>query len=184
MKLIMTTFFMLSILCLSLVPHQTVADDHANSTDLIEHACERSRSRDFCVSSLRSDPTSQHADLRGLASIAIKLAHKNATDIMGGITAGLAVNNDTNTDPVAQQALYDCSDNYLDAAEQLENSLSALSENAYHDADVSNWVKAAVADAKSCDATIEGLKYELSHQNRVFLVLAKNALAILQVLTG
>jgi pectinesterase inhibitor-like protein len=179
-----TTLFMLSILCLSLVPHQIVADDPAKSTNnLIEHACQRSRSRDFCVSSLASDPSSQHADLRGLASIAIKLAHKNATDLMDRI-AVLANNDTISTDPAAQQGLYDCSDNYLDAAEQLENSLAALSENSYHDADVSNWVKAAIADAKSCEAAVEGLKFELSHQNRVFILLAKNAFATVQVLTG
>lgn len=172
----MKPFFLLSILCISLVPRQIVAD-------VVEHACQLSKDTDFCVSSLRSDPASQHADLRGLASIAIKVAHKNATDLMDQI-AGLANNETANADPAAQQGLFDCSDNYLDAAEQLENSLGALSQNSAHDVDVGNWVKAAVADAKSCEDALQGMKIEVAHQNRVFIALAKNAIAIIEVLTG
>ena len=173
----MKPFFLLAILCMiSVVPRQIVAD-------VVEGACQLSKDTDFCVSSLRSDPASQHADLRGLASIAIKLARKNATGLMDQI-AVLANNETANADPAAQQGLFDCSDNYLDAAEQLENSLGALSENSAHDVDVGNWVKAAVADAKSCEDALQGLKTEVAHQNRVFIALAKNAYAIIQVLTG
>ncbi|KAB1222955.1 putative invertase inhibitor [Morella rubra] len=176
MRAIGSFFFLLS-LSLSLLPSQTVAG--TNSSNLIEHACEHSIHKDLCISSIGSDPSSKQADLRGLASIAVTLAYKNATNILDRLH-GL-VNNQTDLEPTVEQGLDDCADHYLDAAEQLENSLAALSAKAYPD--VSTWVKVAVADADSCEAAFQGQKFEISHKSRVFRQLANNALAIVKVLT-
>ncbi|GMY16959.1 putative invertase inhibitor [Fagus crenata] len=175
-----TTFFFLSTLCLSFVPHQIVAANQPHSTNLIEHACQdTNHHKELCISSLKSDPASQQADLEGLAIIAIKLAYENATAIADNIL--VLSNNNTDTEPSEEQGLDQCMDNYLDAVDQLENAIYAFSKNAYKD--VHTWVKAAVADADSCEAAFEGRKSEITRKNKIFRQLVNNTLAILKVLT-
>ncbi|KAF5462459.1 hypothetical protein F2P56_018463 [Juglans regia] len=174
-----TAFFLLSALIFAFVPHQIAADMNLSKTnDLIEHACNRSTHKDFCVNTLNSHSKSKDADLSGLASIAVTLAYQNATNILHELH--LLGNNNTGAEPSIQQGVEECKDYYLDAAEQLENSISALSQKAYHDANT--WLKVAETDADSCEAAFQGQKSEMSHKNRLFRQLANNALTVVKVL--
>uniref|UniRef100_A0A2N9IB23 Pectinesterase inhibitor domain-containing protein n=1 Tax=Fagus sylvatica TaxID=28930 RepID=A0A2N9IB23_FAGSY len=145
------------------------------------HGCgwDTNHHKELCISSLKSDPASQQADLEGLAIIAIKLAYENATAIADNIL--VLSNSNTDTEPSEEQGLDQCMDNYLDAVDQLENAIYAFSKNAYKD--VHTWVKAAVADADSCEAAFEGRKSEITHKNKIFRQFVNNTLAILKVLT-
>ncbi|KAG2693394.1 hypothetical protein I3843_08G090700 [Carya illinoinensis] len=173
-------FFLLCALIFAFGPDQIAADMDlsANTTDLIERACNRSIHKDFCVNTLKSHSKSKDADLSGLASIAVTLAYQNATNILDELHS--LGNNDTSAEPSIQQGVEECKDYYLDAAEQLENSLSALSQKAYHD--MNTWLKVAVTDADSCEAAFQGQKSKMSHKNRLFRMLANNALTVVKVL--
>ncbi|KAF8369354.1 hypothetical protein HHK36_032638 [Tetracentron sinense] len=92
---------------------------------------------------------------------------------------------ETETDPYVQQCLNDCSENYLDAIEQIDDSLAALDSKGYND--VNTWVTAAMSDAESCE---QGFKDGASHvsvlhdKNAIFGQLCSNALAITNLLAG
>ena len=145
--------------------------------ELIEKVCQHSPHSDICMASLRTDPNSGQADMEGLALIALKVAHANATDTSQHIAKLL---NNSALDPFIEQCLTDCSEQYLDAVEQIEDSLVALTAKGFHDVDA--WVKAAIADVDTCE---QGFKekpdYEsmLTHRNIIFKQLCNNALAII-----
>lgn len=180
MKPITAFILLCALLLVDFVPHQVAAEKPSKSTNLIEHACNRSLHKDLCVNTLNSQPTSKDADLKGLASIAVALAYKNATKILDGLHS--LGNNITGADQPASilQGVEECKDYYLDASEQLENTIAALSQKAYND--VNTWLKVAVTDADSCDAAFQGQKSEMSHKNRVFRQLVNNALTVVKVL--
>lgn len=174
-------------LCLFLLPYLNVAQ-HTNAatsnarsaTNLIKMVCEHSAHKQFCISSLESDPNSQTSDITGLAVIALKLASSSAANTTAQIKKLLS---DPNLDPFVEQCLSDCSEHYLDAVDQIDDSLAALSVNAYHDIDT--WVNAAIADAVSCE---EGFKDQpghplvLTHNNKALRQLCNNALVIAKLL--
>ncbi|OVA02619.1 Pectinesterase inhibitor domain [Macleaya cordata] len=148
--------------------------------DLIVKTCSHAVYKELCVSTLRDDPDSQEADLAGLASIAIKIAMTNGSEIFNHIGQLLKA---ANYAPFTQQCLSDCSENYMDAVDQLEDSLAAIDAKGFND--VSTWVQAAMTDAESCE---DGFKEEVGHQslltdrNAVFNQLCSNALALTNLL--
>ncbi|KAK3407451.1 hypothetical protein EUGRSUZ_K03504 [Eucalyptus grandis] len=142
----------------------------------------------FCESTLRSDPRSEGADTAGLAAVALALAASNATDnaafigrMLGGGGDGWAGGS---LDPAVEQCLSDCADQYVDAVEQVEASIAAASARDY--GGLRPWVKAALADAESCE---EGFRMEagghqmlMSRRNKVFKLLCDTALRIVELL--
>lgn len=169
----------LTILFFTIHPHHTIAIQ-STSTDLIAKVCMHSAHKDICIASLESEPASQKADLHGLALIALRLATSNATDTSTYIIQSLK---NATIDPVIEQCLSDCSEHYLGATEQLDDSLAALTARGY--GDVNTWVKAAIADAQACE---DGFKEQgvnssvLSHRNNMFKQLCNNALAAIHLL--
>ncbi|KAK9282502.1 hypothetical protein L1049_005421 [Liquidambar formosana] len=180
MKPITSFLFLLPLtVFLSLLPH-LLAVDQTNSTNLIAKACENSSHKEFCVASLESSPDSQNADLPGLAFIALKLASSNATDTATHISKVLGAGN---LEPLFEQALTDCSEHYLDAIEQIDDSLAALTAKAYKD--VESWVDVALSDAQACEEGFKGQDGDalaLTRRNRVFRQLCNNALVINKLL--
>lgn len=177
MKPIATSFFFLftATLCLALLLQSFVANA---STDLIEEVCTNSHDKDNCVASLESNPDSKQANLAQLGIIALRLASSNATDTSSHIKQLLS---NRTLDPTVEQALTDCSDHYLDAIEQLDDSIAALLANAYND--VHTWVQAAISDAESCeDGFKDGHESMLTSRNAIFRQLCNNALAINKLL--
>ncbi|XP_057964790.1 pectinesterase inhibitor 4-like [Malania oleifera] len=148
----------------------------ADATSLIVKACEHSVDKELCHRTLETHPNGNHADLTSLATIALKHAVENASNALIRINKLL---NETGLDPVVDQCLQDCLEHYLDAVDQLDGSIAALASKAHHD--VKTWVKAAIADADSCDAAFHEQGSEtlvLAHTNRVFRKLCNNVLAI------
>ncbi|KAF5744126.1 pectinesterase inhibitor-like [Tripterygium wilfordii] len=167
-------FFLLSVaLCLILLSQPTIAED--NISQLIAKVCKQSGN---CTFSLKSNPTeSQRADFMGVALIAIRLASDNAVDTSSYIKSLL--NDTVDMDPSIEQGLFDCSDQYLDAIEQLSNSMAALVDNDYKDLYV--WINTAMSDAKSCEEGFKDVKDHpsvLTDRNNQFSQLCKDALAI------
>ncbi|KAL7226861.1 hypothetical protein ACSBR1_021850 [Camellia fascicularis] len=169
-------------LCLSLRLHLVVADLSTinNVNNLIEKACSNSAHKDFCLSVLNFNNETQNADLKGLAFIALKAAEKNATDTSVRIKLWLG---DENVQPSVGDGLSDCDKEYLDAIDQIEDSINALVSNALDD--VKSWVEDALADIDTCEKSIQGqpgYSLELARENQVLRKLCYIALDIVQVL--
>ncbi|XP_058083890.1 pectinesterase inhibitor-like [Magnolia sinica] len=150
-------------------------------TELIQNTCKQTLYNDLCVSSLTSDPASSTADLPSLAIIALKLAYASALNMEKVIEDQSKVT----TDPFMQQCLSDCTENFLDAIDQVEDSISALDSKGY--SDVNTWVTAAMADSESCEEEFKdqpGYQSPFTAQNEEFQKLCSNALAITNLLSG
>ncbi|XP_022155314.1 pectinesterase inhibitor-like [Momordica charantia] len=145
---------------------------------LIEQTCSQTQHPGLCLSSLKSDPNSFPADKTGLALVALRLVSSNASDISEGIKVML---NDTRLadQPGVQQGLYDCLDEYLDASQQLDDSIAALLVKAYGDVD--KWVNAAVAAVRTCEASFSVKPSVLTPRNDNFIKLCQNALTIAHI---
>ncbi|XP_030543282.1 pectinesterase inhibitor-like [Rhodamnia argentea] len=154
---------------------------NASTADLVAAVCGTLNRKDLCLSSLQSVPDVGSApDVGVLAITALKVATSNASDT-SAVIQGLL--NDTTLAPTVQQALSDCADHYLDAVEQLDDSVAALTARAY--TDVRKWVKIAIADADGCEAGFQQLATGpniLSHRNLIFRQLCNNALGIVKLL--
>ncbi|KAA8536812.1 hypothetical protein F0562_029290 [Nyssa sinensis] len=174
-------FFILLVI-ITLQANQSHAGSVTNDNDLINKACDHALYKEFCKASLLSAPGSKQANLSGLDIIELKLALSNASNINQFIN-GLLKN--TSNDPFVRQCLEDCSENYQDAIDQLNNSLAALGSERYND--VNTWVSAAMTDADSCE---DGFKEKPGHvspltsRNTMFSHLCSNVLAITNVLAG
>ncbi|KAK6937359.1 Pectinesterase inhibitor domain [Dillenia turbinata] len=112
---------------------------------LIASVCEKSPNKAFCNAALESDPVSLgQKDLTSLAIIAVNLAAKQAAETVVQIKTLL--NNTAELDPAVEDGLWDCIDFYTDATAQLDDSLAALTANAYDD--VMTWIKTTIGDAE------------------------------------
>ncbi|KAJ7977908.1 putative Pectinesterase inhibitor [Quillaja saponaria] len=153
------------------------------STDLIIQVCSRALQKDMCKNILESDPESKGADIHGLDKIALKTALTNATNINNQINQLLNKESDV-SDPKVEQGLSDCSKNYQDAIDQLEDSLAAIDSKGYND--VNTWVTAAIADAESCEQGFKDQKVKspITPMNTLFSQLCNISLAITNVLVG
>ncbi|PON65863.1 Pectinesterase inhibitor domain containing protein [Parasponia andersonii] len=184
MEYYVNTFFLLFLVTifLSYSPKHTVAhQDNKNQTitALLSTACKHAEHKDFCVSMLVSDPNIHDADLKGLGLIALRQASSNASDISEYVKTLL---NDSSLDPAVQDGVSECLEHYLDAAEQLDDSVAALLADAHKDVDA--WIGVALTDSISCDAALsEGHESVLGGKNEVFRQLCDNALAINKVLS-
>ena len=180
------------ILVLAFRPHQILAQDdqHLRSmmsyhnsvlgAELIAKVCDHANYKSLCSSSLQSVPESKDADLYGLTTIALKLAAKNATEIKNHVDKLLK---SSSSDSDSRRELADCSENYQDAMQMIEDSLKALEKKGYNDINI--WVTAAMADAESCE---EGFrdhpdhKSPLTGKNIVFNQLCSTVLTITNLL--
>ncbi|KAK6941022.1 Pectinesterase inhibitor domain [Dillenia turbinata] len=140
MKSLTTFFFILPLLCIATAINPEIVS-----------LCEKSQNKAFCVAALESDPVSQgQKDLTSFGIIAIELAIKQAVKTTAQIKTLLQ--NTTELDPAVEDGLRDCTDFYTDATAQLDDSLAALTANAYDD--VMTWIKTAVKDAESCESSL------------------------------
>ncbi|KAJ4727713.1 putative Pectinesterase inhibitor [Melia azedarach] len=172
--------------CLALQPLATNGADETPANNvtniLLKKVCDSSEDKNLCYSTFNANPDSQNSDLTGLAMIGLKIASKNATQIVEYINKRM---NENNLDPMLQQGLTDCSDEYLDAAEQLDDSVAALLADAFKD--LKTWVNAAIADAVSCQEAFErrpGIEPVIDFNNGIFLKLCNNILIVNKLLAG
>ncbi|XP_057962394.1 pectinesterase inhibitor 2-like [Malania oleifera] len=154
-------------------PHGGSATD-----DVIAQACNRAMYKDFCVALLKSDPESENADLPTLGTIALKLARSNATYIQNDIQKLL----NPNSNPSLKLSLHDCAENYEEAGDHLQESVSAFGSKRYND--VLTWVSAAMGNADSCAEGFKDLKRQspIAAMNENFNKLCSSVLAIVNVI--
>ncbi|KAH7517043.1 putative invertase inhibitor [Ziziphus jujuba] len=178
MKPVIISLFLSSLCFLSCSSQSVFANEsNATGTNLIETACQHAGQRDLCVTTLEADPNTHDADMLGLALIALRLASSNASDIS---EHAKLLFKDTTLEPTIQDGYGECLDHYLDAAEQLDDSIAALLTKAYKDVEV--WVKVAISDADQCESALKGKEPAMVEKNQIFRQLCNNVLAIVKVL--
>lgn len=176
MKFVSAAIFFLLSLCMA-AQRLDAARPVKEGMGLIEQVCAQTNYKDLCIASLISDPNSFPADKAGLALVALRWASSNASDISESIK--VMFNDSSMSGPTVQDGLYDCLDEYLDASQQLDDAIAALLVKAY--GDVEKWVKAAIADVRTCMADFGTLKSQLSDRNDVFIKLCEIALTISKI---
>ncbi|XP_015951312.1 pectinesterase inhibitor 28-like [Arachis duranensis] len=178
MKTITTFLPLLTIFCIILGNHKTVAfDKNLKGNELINVVCSESQTKDLCLKVLTSDPSCPQASLQDLVLISLKVAAANASGIL---TECKTLIDDPNFDPAFQQGLADCKETLLDAEGQLEDTIAATLANKEHDAQV--WLQAALAAIDTCDASIPGDDDILSQQSRAFRHLCNLAISLSKAL--
>lgn len=80
-----------------------------DKNDLVESTCKQTPNYDLCISSLRSDPKSSTADVRGLALIMVNVIKAKATETLNHINDLLKGGPGGGKD---KQALSSCADGY------------------------------------------------------------------------
>ncbi|XXG51013.1 hypothetical protein AAC387_Pa02g4883 [Persea americana] len=170
-------FFLLSLLFL-----QTPSCE----ADLIQDTCKEVSSKDpninynFCITALQSDPRSTTADLAGLGTISIQLtmAVVNKT----GAHAQQLIKSGT-FDSYDRQCLDVCLELYYDATSTLTDSLKALEEKSYDDANI--WVSSVMDVSGTCEDSFkerEGHGSPLTEENDYLFQLSAIVLAIINKL--
>lgn len=170
------TFFFLCCVIL----YVTQFPNPTGAASLVEKVCQHSHNKENCIETFASNPDSKTASLRQLGLIALKIAAQNATNTSLYIQKLL---NNQSLEAGLQQSLSDCLDNYIDANDQLDDSVAAVLANA--DQDVRTWINAAIADIKSCEdgfAQNGGNPAVLKKRNSSFRQLCNNVLAINKLL--
>ncbi|XP_022970023.1 pectinesterase inhibitor 7-like [Cucurbita maxima] len=127
--------------------------------ELITKACSRTAYNDLCKAILQAAPNSNDADLYGLTQFALSIAAQNVSNIYQTIDK---LQNDSSVDSFMDECLTDCLENYQDATDQIEDSVTALEFKAFND--VRTWVAAAMSDVATCDL---GFKDKPGYQSPV-----------------
>ncbi|KAJ1692087.1 hypothetical protein LUZ63_008785 [Rhynchospora breviuscula] len=119
--------------------------------------------RNLCFQVLLSKRESQRADAQGLAKIALKIAHDNASKL----SAELVELHDKAEDMSdLQQCLEECLRQYEDAMEQLDDASVAVDTRKYREA--AQWVSVAQGDVRLCQVgckSVPEYKNMLTKQN-------------------
>ncbi|XP_048136423.1 pectinesterase inhibitor-like [Rhodamnia argentea] len=148
----------LLVLLLTLLTHwppQAQPTDTSDVSGMITQVCDHTLNGKLCRSVLESGgPASDYSEL---ARIALRAAMANASAIFNHVDSLVRAGD---PDPFVRQCLSDCSDDYQDAMDQIEDSLAALETRGYDD--VSAWVGAAMNDADSCE---EGFKSKTGYRS-------------------
>lgn len=171
-------FYLFSLCFIAFIPQHILANKNTNpiGSNLIDQACQHTPHKEVCKRVFELDPSAHDADISALALMSLRIASTNASNISEGAKMLLS---DNNLDPEVQDGIADCLEHYLDASEQLDDSIAALLSNAIKD--VETWVNVAIDDAKSCDSVLKGKKTDMARKNKVFKQLCQNALALAHI---
>lgn len=104
-------------------PHNLNAD-----SNLIKKTCKNTKYYDLCYSSLKSDPSSQNVDTKGLANIMIGIGMANATATSTYLSSQLL---STTIDTIMKKVLKECANKYKYAGDALQASAQDLGVESY-----------------------------------------------------
>ncbi|GMH25117.1 hypothetical protein Nepgr_026960 [Nepenthes gracilis] len=103
--------------------------------DLIESTCKATKFHDLCVSSLRSDPSSSQADMKGLTIIMLNIGIANASETYSYLSSQL-LRSGGSSDGVLKKVLKLCAEKYSSAKDSLQSAIQDLSAENYDYASV------------------------------------------------
>ncbi|OVA07570.1 Pectinesterase inhibitor domain [Macleaya cordata] len=156
-----------------------------SSVDIINETCRKAANSNpsliynFCLTSLRSNPKSQTADLRELGVISMELCLKNATYIKSHIGKLLLLDDGLDPRSAKHEFLRDCFELYKDAIIDLNDAIKAFEAKDY----VSTYLKmkAAMDASMNCEDRfqMDGLVFPLAKEDSDdFFKLTANAIDI------
>ncbi|WOL18878.1 pectinesterase 1-like [Canna indica] len=153
----------------------------ASGATIVQENCGRTLYPQLCISYLSQMPESGSADAHHLAELAIRAAAQVGTKTSTYISKVL---NSALNDSMWQQCLNDCSESYINAVAELDDSTGAMDEFAY--ADVNKFVNAAIGDTQTCEEACRnsafGEKATLLKMNEEFGNLCKVILVLVNIL--
>ncbi|PKU66796.1 Cell wall / vacuolar inhibitor of fructosidase 2 [Dendrobium catenatum] len=153
LKTLMASYSILAFLITLLISLLiSAAAAHPAIPSLIHKACSQTASnlQKLCISSLSAEPPSANADLRLLSIISVRIAANNASQTAAYLSAQQTDAAASGAiDPMLYQCVADCTDLYVDVAEQLDVTTAAIDDEADKDAMI--WLNAAMADVISCE---------------------------------
>ncbi|KAK2982818.1 hypothetical protein RJ640_021308 [Escallonia rubra] len=167
------------LVILVLFMNRSFARLSVEDASLIEQVCQKTPYHDLCVSSLKSNPKSSSADVKGLARIILELFLDAAKDNLVQVKKLL----NRATDPAIKQCLDVCSNEY-DSAINVWTPLALkyLESNSIPDAitEVSN----ASGDAETCEESFGEVSRPspLTAENNYVLHLGKITEGIMVIL--
>ncbi|KAH7843940.1 hypothetical protein Vadar_022570 [Vaccinium darrowii] len=115
-----------------------------SQADLIGDTCKKNDFPDLCISTLRSNPGSMTADVKGLARIAFNATLVKATANLKHVNELLK----KESDPILKSCLLTCAEQYADALHDIPMGVQYVGSNNFEAASIA----AAVTDeARSCE---------------------------------
>ncbi|XP_047326246.1 uncharacterized protein LOC124929909 [Impatiens glandulifera] len=175
-------FFVIITIALIILQPQSITSlyDKQTGPEIINKACSRSPNKNLCLSVFKKSNESTIMDLQALAFFALQEVSANASATTLRIKTFM-------DDKTIETPLFDsldmCSKTYIDAVEQLKDTVNAIVSTAYHDA--LTWMNAVIDDIKTCDDAVKGKPgkgEEISKRNHVVTLLCRNALSVVEVL--
>lgn len=175
-KYYISSFFFLSTLILSFLPHST-------SQTLIQNTCKTCSDEDpnvpygFCTTSLFAAPASRCASLKGLGMISIRLTRYNLTDTRCHIKQLLL---NKKLDKYVRSCLETCFELYDDALPSIKMAMKSYSNRKFYDANVQ--VSGVMNAATTCeDGFLErkGVVSPLSQRNNATFQLSAIVLYVI-----
>ncbi|XP_059630022.1 pectinesterase inhibitor-like [Cornus florida] len=122
----------------------------AASNKLINSICSSTHNPSLCVQSLKSDPRTASADLKGLGGISIDIAQSNAKSTYNMILSLIK----RTTDPKLKGRYDTCRENYDDSISDLDESRQLLKSGDY--AGLNIHASAALDGGETCNDNFEG----------------------------
>lgn len=154
----------------------------AIDTDLPTATCHETRYIDVCTETLKSDPRSTTADLKGLAVIALEAGAEHANTTWSAIAKLKKKTNSTGEGDEGGlvSSLDVCMEEFLEASENLRAAADRLH------GPVNQLVSAAMTDAVTCEDAMQEAGYGsfLAERSGYFMKLCSNALAIVLLLSN
>ncbi|KAL5546911.1 hypothetical protein UlMin_006598 [Ulmus minor] len=133
-------------------------------TNLIQKTCSNTKYYELCFSSLKSNPSSQDADPKGLALIMVGIGIANSTATSSYLSSQLL---STSIDTIMKKVLKECADKYSYAVDALQASVPDLASEDYDYA--SMHITAAADYPNACHNAFKrynGLVYHQELANR------------------
>ncbi|XP_059630023.1 pectinesterase inhibitor-like [Cornus florida] len=123
---------------------------HAATNELITSICSSTTNPSLCVQSLKSDPRTASADLKGLGAISIDIAQSNAKSTLNMIVSLVK----QTTDPKLKGRYDTCRENYDDSVSDFDECRKFLKSGDY--ASLNTYASSALDGPDTCNDGFEG----------------------------
>ncbi|KAG8475321.1 hypothetical protein CXB51_031951 [Gossypium anomalum] len=165
-------------ICLSFFP----IINTAVTNPLLTETCQKVKNKDLCTSSLGAEHATQDAkDVAALALIAINVASNHGVNTSVYIKKQLL--DGKILEPTTEQNFEDCSENYEDAMQELDDGLAGTLSRDFKQVKIE--LESAIDDADTCISVLNqkaGKDKELYEKTNHFRQLISNAYDIANIL--
>lgn len=166
-------------ICLSFFPILNTAV----TTPLLTETCKKVKNKDLCLSSLGAEHATQDAkDVAALVLIAINVATNHGAN--NSIYVKKQLLDGKILEPTTEQNFEDCSENYEDAMQELDDALAVTLSRDFKQVKIE--LESAIDDADTCISVLNqrgGKDKELYNRTNHFRQLIRNAYDLAKILS-